>query len=909
MASSRSALNETQTRRQLIDQQLARAGWGLEDRKLVEEYGITVSEEESSYGKSPQRFADYVLLGRDGKPLAVIEAKRSGRDALAGKRQAAEYADLIKTQFSIDPFIFLTNGEKILFWDRERYPEREVSGFFTRADLERLAHQKRYGEPLSRVESNPKIAGRDYQMEAIRRITEAIEVARRQFLLVMATGTGKTRTVIALIDLLLRAKRVQQVLFLADRRELVRQATSEFKIHLPSENIGRVEGGDIPRAARIHMATYPSMMQAFTQLSPGYYDLIIADESHRSIYNRYKAIFERFDALHVGLTATPTDFIDHNTFQLFGCEDGIPTFNYSFEQAVADDNLVNYRVLEARTSFQISGIQGEQLPLALQQQVTSEGLDIEEISFEGTDIERSVTNTGTNDAIAREFMEKCRKDALGLPAKSIIFAVSHAHAKRLYESFNRLFPDYQRRGLVEIIDSHMERADLLLDDFKFKDMPRVAISVDMLDTGVDVPAIQTLVFAKPVFSRVKFWRMIGRGTRLYTDPRTGESKKDFLIIDCWNNFAYFRLNPEGETDHPTEPLPVRLFRLRLEKRLLLQGQSEDDSSVIRALQVMLSALPFDNTNIRPHSEEIRSLLTAWPASDETSHRHLTQTIAPLLRYYWATSLVEMQFRILVERIAVAFFAGRQQEVERLAEQVREAIKALADNIQEVQAVAEKRAWMLSPGFWSHLDMTRLDDLQETFAPLMRFRQAERIEMIELHLPDQIASRRWVIYGPTGEGAFADSYREQVEAHVRRLAENLPALVKLKRGEQLTESDIAEVARALNQADLFITEDLLREVYQQPAASLPDFLRHILQLATLPTWEEQIQKEFDQFIARHGFLSASQINFLRGVRAAALRRAKLAREHLTQPPLSRVGMAEVLFKPQEIDEILDFANRL
>lgn len=909
MAPTRISLNESQTRQQLIDQELARAGWGLEDRKLVAEYGISVSEEEDSLSRTTQRFADYVLLGRNGRPLAIIEAKRTSRDALAGKRQAAEYADLIKSQFGMDPFIFLTNGEQILFWDRGRYPEREVSGFFTRPDLERLAHQKHYGEPLSRAEINSKIAGRDYQLEAIRRVTEAIEAARRKFLLVMATGTGKTRTVIALIDLLLRAKRAQQVLFLADRRELVRQTTSEFKIHLPGENIGRIEGGDIPRAARIHIATYPSMMQAFTQISPGYYDLIIADESHRSIYNRYQAIFERFDALHVGLTATPTDFIDHNTFHLFGCEDGIPTFNYAFEQAVADHNLVNYRVLEAQTNFQIAGIQGEQLPLPLQQQMTIEGLDIEEINFDGTDIERSVTNTGTNDAIAREFIEKCRKDALGLPAKSIIFAVSHAHAKRLYESSNRLFPDYQRRGLAEIIDSHMERADLLLDDFKFKDMPRVAISVDMLDTGVDVPAIQTLVFAKPVFSRVKFWQMIGRGTRLYTDLRTGDVKKDFLIIDCWNNFAYFRLNPEGETDHPTEPLPVRLFRLRLEKRLLLQGQSRDDSFVIRALQAMLSALPFDNTNIRPHSEEIRSLLTAWPASDETSHRHLTQTIAPLLRYYWATSLVEIQFRILVERTAVAFLAGREQEVNRLAEQAQASVKALADNIQEVQTVAEKRAWMLSPGFWSHLDMERLDDLQETFAPLMRFRQAERSEMIELHLPDHIASRRWVIYGPTGEGAFADSYREQVEAHVRRLAENLPALAKLKRGEHLTEADMTEVARALNQADLFITEDLLREVYQQPAASLPDFLRHILQIATLPTWEERIQVEFDGFIAQHGFMSASQINFLRGVRAAVLRRAKLSREYLTQPPLSRVGTAEVLFKSQEIDEILDFANRL
>jgi type I restriction enzyme, R subunit len=382
MASTRSTLNEAQTRQQLIDQQLARAGWGMAERRMLEEYPLSIAEAEPDYGQQPQEFADYVLLGRDGKPLAVIEAKRTSRDALAGKRQASDYADRIRNYFGFDPFIFLTNSQTVLFWDRNRYPPRGVSGFFTREDLERLAYQKRYSIPLNQVEMNTKIAGRDYQTEAIRRVTEAIQAARRKFLLVMATGTGKTRTVIGLIDLLLQAKRVQQVLFLADRRELVRQAASEFKTYLPNENIGRIEGGEISHAARIHVATYPSMMQAYEQLSPGYYDLIIADESHRSIYHRYRAIFDRFDALQVGLTATPTDFIDHNTFQLFGCEDGVPTFNFPFEQAVADRYLVNYRVLEAQTRFQISGIQGEQLPLPLQHAIANEGIDIEEVNFE-----------------------------------------------------------------------------------------------------------------------------------------------------------------------------------------------------------------------------------------------------------------------------------------------------------------------------------------------------------------------------------------------------------------------------------------------------------------------------------------------------------------------------------------------
>lgn len=499
--------SESQTRSAIIDTQLAQSGWSNNRRSLIEEFALQTRHPEAPYGS--EQYADYVLLGADNKPLAVVEAKRSSRDELAGKRQAADYADIIDRKFGFDPFIFLTNGNTIQFWDRVNYPPRNVSGFYTRDDLERLLHQRQFARPLNAVFINAGIAGRDYQNEAIRRVTEGIQQAKRNFLLVMATGTGKTRTTIALIDLLLRAKRVQRVLFLADRRELVRQAMSEFKAHLPNESLARIESGGTS-GARIQFATYPSMMQVYQQLSAGYYDLIVADESHRSIYQRYKAIFDHFDAIRLGLTATPTDYIDHNTFQLFECDDGIPSYYYSFDQAVADQNLVNYRVLDAQTNFQLKGIQGDALPVQLQQMAIDQGVGIEELNFEGTEIEKSVINQGTNDAIVREFMDHCRKDIRGLPHKTILFAMSHAHAKRLYESFNRLYPEWQRQGLAEIIDSHMERAEATLDDFKYKSMPRVAVSVDMLDTGVDIPSIQNLVFAKPVFSQVKFWQMIGR---------------------------------------------------------------------------------------------------------------------------------------------------------------------------------------------------------------------------------------------------------------------------------------------------------------------------------------------------------------------------------------------------------------
>ena len=899
--------NETQTRIELIDSQLARAGWSRNRRNLVNEFLLQTAEPTADYGG--EQFADYVLLGSDGKPIAVVEAKRSSRDEIAGKRQAADYADVIKTKFGTDPFVFLTNGKEIQFWDRERYAPRKVSGFYTRDDLERLRHQRQFAEPLGGVSINAEIAGRDYQNEAIRRVTEGVDAAKRKFLLVMATGTGKTRTTIALVDTLLRSKRVQRVLFLADRRELVRQAMSEFKSHLHNESVARIESGETS-GARIQFSTYPSMMQVYSRLSVGYYDLIVADESHRSIYQRYKAVFDHFDAIQLGLTATPTDYIDHNTFELFDCGDGAPSYYYSYEQAIADQNLVNYRVLDAQTNFQLQGIQGEALPEPLKQMARDQGVDLDELNFDGSDIEKGIINQGTNDAMVREFMDKSRKDVRGLPRKSIIFAVSHAHAKRLYEGFNRLYPELQRQGMAEIIDSHMERADATLDDFKYRAMPRVAISVDMLDTGVDVPAIQNLVFAKPVFSKVKFWQMIGRGTRLYTDIATGEIKKDFLIIDHWKNFAYFKLKPDGEVDHPSEPLPVRLFRLRLEKWQLLEVQQQGTQTAIADLQAMLKALPRQSINVRPHWDELDALAAQWPAPSPSTIEHLSQTIAPLMRLAQLAGLDELQFRIWCERLSVAWLKGDSGEQAKVRERIHEAINSLAENIPQVQRVAEQRAWVQSTGFWQHLDIARLTTLQTVFAPLMRYRTTAPSHTVEINLPDSITQRSWIIYGPTGEGAFAESYREQVEALVRRLADQLPELAKLKQGEHLGDQELERISDTLNQADLFVTEDTLRKAFEVPAASLADFLRHILcEGAHLPNREQRINAAFDAFIAAHGYLRANQLNFLRAVKAAVVRHGRITRAALSEPPLSRVGRVETLFPPQDIDELINLTNQL
>jgi type I restriction enzyme R subunit len=911
---------ESVTRAQRVDRQLAKAGWTRASRRVVDEFFLSgdraVRADDGAAVKDA--FIDNALVLPDGRPIAIVEVKRNLREALEGECQSAGYADRVKLKYGIDPFIFLTNGDEIWFWHRSLYPPRLVSGFFTQDDLERLAFIDRFHEPPSLAEVNSRIVDRAFQIEGVKTVAERIELGYRRFLLVLATGTGKTRVAIALVDLLRRQKWTQRVLFLADRRELVKQAIGAFKEHLPDAPCCWIEGGIIDPDATIHAATYPGMMGLFRQLSPGYYDLIICDESHRSVYHRYKAILDHFDAIHLGLTATPTDFIDRNTFELFDCENGLPTLSYSYDEAVRDRHLVPYRPVHiARTGFQLAGMKPGELPAEVREQVQAQGADPDDFSFEGTDLERKVSNTGTNDSIVREFMEHCIKDAVGtVPAKSIIFAVSHRHALELFKSFNRVYPHLQRRGLAKVIDSHMERAEKTLDDFKYKDFPRVAISVDMLDTGIDVPAIRNLVFAKPIFSKVKFWQMIGRGTRKWTDPVSGQEKGDFLIIDHWDSFAYFQVNKDGRVGSVTEPLPTRLFRLRLEKLGILAGRGrEPESGKARVcLQTMLAALPLENVNVAPQAKEIRALIddpAVWTPLDQTWIDHLSHHIAPLLRYADTGSWAELQFENQTEQLALAHLKADQDEVQTLSGRIIEGLRLLPKDLPEVRRHLKDLAFALSPAFWQHLDYQRIMDLHDRFAPLMRFRSRRpRSAIIQLDVTDRMAQRHWLVYGPGGEGTFAENYRLQVEAMVRRLAEQSPALKRLCAGHDLGEDDLAAIESLLSGPDLFISEARLRDAYAQPTASLADFLRHILGQTRLPSREAAISEAFDAWVARHPQLGATLLLFLRTLRHALIQHAEVATlEGLRRPPFNSIGDPQQLFVPDDLEEILELAMAL
>jgi type I restriction enzyme R subunit len=457
----------------------------------------------------------------------------------------------------------------------------------------------------------------------------------------------------------------------------------------------------------------------------------------------------------------------------------------------------------------------------------------------------------------------------------------------------------------------MERADKLLDDFKHEDMPRVAISVDMLDTGIDVPAIQNLVFAKPVFSQVKFWQMIGRGTRLWTNPQTGQEKRDFLILDFWDNFAYFQMNPEGEISSAATPLPVRLFRLRLEKLLLLR-RSENAQAVEAAivqLQCMLAQVPKENINVRPHLSELAELQgrAEWNVLSPERLQHLNQAIAPLLRFVPNVSLPVMTFETLTEHLALAYLKGDTQTIEQLRSRTEQDLAALPIDLPEVAEHTEYITWVNSDSFWDHVDYARIMEMQIQIAPLMQYRRRRSQQIIHLNLPDKIVRRLWIAYGPTGEGAFVQSYRQQVEAYIRDLAKQHPALHKLQQGMPLNAADMDILANVLNRPDLFITEDTLRQTYEQPDATLVDFLRHILGQSELPSREDTIKRAFDEFISEHSNFRTSQLQFLRLVRTAVLYRARLTTKDLTLPPFTRAGQANRLFTPQELDEILELAN--
>lgn len=926
--------NEHLTRKEIIDNRLKQAGWNVDDRtQVVEEFDIIVNAnlvQEAATPYGGKQFSDYVLLGKDGKPLAVVEAKKSSVDANIGKEQAKQYCYNIQKQHGGElPFCFFTNGHDIFFWDLDNYPPKKVFGFPTRDDLERYAYIRKKRKPLSDEFINTKIAGRDYQIGAIRAVLEAVEKKKRRFLLVMATGTGKTRTCIALVDTLMRTGWAERILFLVDRIALQEQTLDAFKEHLPNEPRWPKQGEkDIAKDRRIYVSTYPTMLNVIRHeeitLSPHFFDLIVVDESHRSIYNTYQEVLNYFNTITLGLTATPTDIIDHNTFRLFETEDGVPTYAFSYEEAVnhIPPYLCNFQVMKIQTKFQTEGISKRTIALEDQKNLILEGKEIEEINYEGTELEKKVTNRGTNALIVREFMEESIKDANGvLPGKTIFFCATKAHARRMEEIFDALYPEYKGE-LAKVLVSEDPRVygkGGLLDQFTNQDMPRIALSVDMLDTGIDVRELVNLVFAKPVYSYTKFWQMIGRGTRLLEPEKRKPwcTEKDaFLILDCWDNFEYFKLNPRGKELKGQIPLPIRLFGVRLDKiaKAIDLGENDIAKKETATLRLQIATLPPNSVVILEAKHELQRL------EDENFWNHLSgdkieflrNVVKPLFRTVSDADFKAMRFEKDIVEVSLAKLSAESDKFETLKDSIIEEIAELPLSVNIVAKEQELIRQSQSNHFWATITEDKLDELIQKIAPLMRFREAMiPLGPAKFNFKDVVSEKEYVEFGPQHEALSIAKYRELVEQRVNDLVSSNPLLQKIKEGKEITDSEAEKLAEALHNEHPHITIGLLRRVYNHRKAQLLQFMRHILGIEILESFNETVSKAFDDFIANHSYLSGRQLQFMDLLRNFILEKGDLQKRHLIESPFTLIHPQGIrgVFSPAEIDEILLFTEKL
>ncbi|MCW0309616.1 type I restriction endonuclease subunit R [Pantoea ananatis] len=927
--------SEAQTRAELIDHQLTLAGWNVKDpTQVIEEFDIlnavTAGVDESHTQKQSHQLSDYVLLGKDGKPLAVIEAKKASCDAAIGREQAKQYCYNIQKQLGGElPFCFYTNGHELYFWDLENAPPRQILGFPTRDDLERFAYIRRNRKPLTQEFINTSIAGRDYQIRAIRSVLEGIEQKRRDFLLVMATGAGKTRTCIAMVDALMRGGHAERILFLVDRIALREQALAAFKEHLPNEprwpNVGEKL---IATDRRIYVATYPTMLNIIRNdvqhLSPHFFDFIVVDESHRSIYNTFGEVLDYFKAITLGLTATPTDIIDHNTFQLFHCEDGIPTFAYTYEEAVnhVPPYLCNFQVMKIQTKFQMEGISKRTISLEDQKKLILQGKDVEDINFEGTQLEKQVINKGTNTLIVREFMEEAIKDANGvLPGKTIFFCATKAHARRMEDIFDKLYPQYHGE-LAKVLVSEDPRVygkGGLLDQFTNNDMPRIAISVDMLDTGIDVREIVNLVFAKPVYSYTKFWQMVGRGTRLLetSKPKPWCLEKDmFLILDCWDNFEYFKLNPKGKELKPQLSLPVRLVGLRLDKieKAYDRGHADIASREIAKVRVQIAALPKESVVIKEAVAALARLEddNFWINLSHDRLEFLRAEIKPLFRTVSEVDFKAMRFERDLLEYSLAVLDENKEQAEMLKEGIVEQISELPLSVSFVQQEEALIRTAQTNHYWAKADEDAFDVIVTRLGPLMKFREKSRGgQQTQLDLADELYKKEWVEFGPQHEAVSITRYREMVETLIAELTEYNPVLKKIKNGDAVSSQEANELAELLHAEHPHITEDLLRQVYKNRKARFVQFIRHILGIEVLKSFPDEVSAAFDQFIRSQTTLSSRQMEFLNLLKNFIIEHEKMEKKDLINAPFTVIHPQGIrgVFSPSEINEILQLTERL
>jgi len=915
--------SETQTRDFYIDLLLKEAGWQLTDKNLE----VEVSGMPNNQGKG---FVDYVLWGDDGKPLAVVEAKRTRRDAKVGQQQAKLYADCLQAQYGQRPVIFYSNGYEHWMWDDASYAPRAVQGFFKKPELELMIQRRTSRKALAQAVINPEIVGRYYQTRAIRRIGETFEKDnQRKALVVMATGAGKTRTVIALADVLMRCNWAKRVLFLADRVALVNQAVNAFKKHLPDSspvNLVTEKNTD----GRVFVSTYPTMMGLIDEATDGnrrfgvgHFDLIIIDEAHRSVYQKYRAIFEYFDSMLVGLTATPKDEIDHNTYGLFDLEDGVPTDAYTLDEAVADGHLVPPKAISVPLKFQREGIKYNELSEEEKDQWDDIEWNEDGTAPDAVDsaaLNKWLFNTDTVDKVLAHLMTRGEKvaggDRLG---KTIVFAKNNDHADFIAQRFNINYPHY-KGAFARVVTYKTEYAQSLIDDFSNKEKaPHIAISVDMLDTGIDVPEVVNLVFFKVIRAKTKFWQMVGRGTRLCPDLYgPGQDKHFFNVFDYCQNLEFFSQNLDLSAGATSEPLSKRLFKARLQLLAELDkrieagpmanegtgtkgGQLTDEQlrgDVAGHLHQVVAAMNTDNFVVRPQRKSVERFakVESWKSLDDDSHTELSDRVAGL-----PTELVDddedaKRFDMLVLRTQLAVlqalpeYAALKQRMQTIASALedQESIPAIKAQIVLIQSVAGEE-------WWEDVTVAMLESVRRKLRALVKLIEKGKKNIVYTDFADEMGDQTIIELPGVATGMNLAKFKDKARQFLREHESHL-SLQRLRRNQPLTKSDLVELERMLVEAGG--SAEVIKLATEQNHG-LGIFIRSLVGLD-----RETAKEAFSQFVTGTT-ATASQLEFIDLIVEHLTQNGVMEAARLYESPFTDVSQQgpEALFLPAKVTEMV------